>query len=110
LQFCKSCILSNFNTKSILALLLECAFQDELKEYHDTFFFFLSFKWAWEAQFLSHAPVTLKSGVFFTDVQMILVSFFKIPNQKSVNQENPISFISLGRVSVKSSRNWKQLE
>jgi hypothetical protein len=40
------------------------------------------FKWAWEAQFLSHTPVTLKSYVFFIDVQMILVSFFKIPNQK----------------------------
>ena len=30
------------------------------------------------------------------DVQMILVSFFKIPNQKSVNQEKTISFYQQG--------------
>ena len=35
-------------------------------------------------------PVILKSIVFFIDVQMILVSFFEIPNQKSVNQEKSI--------------------
>ena len=50
-------------------------------------FSILSFKWTWQTQFLSHTPVTLKSYVFFIDVQMILVSFFKIPNHKSVNQE-----------------------
>ena len=61
----------------------------------------LNFKWAWQAQFLSHTPVTLKFTVFFIDVQMILVSFFEILNQKSVNQEKPISFYQLRtRVAV----------
>ena len=40
-----------------------------------------------ESQFSSQTLVTLKFYVFFIDVQMILVSFFDIPNQKSVNQE-----------------------
>ena len=43
----------------------------------------LKFKWAWQTQFLSHKLVTLKNCVFFIDVQMILVSFFDIPYQKS---------------------------
>ena len=50
----------------------------------------LNFKWAWQAQFLSHTLVTLKKYVFLIDVQMLLVSFFEIPNQKSVNREEPI--------------------
>ena len=44
----------------------------------------------WQAQFLSHTPATLKSYVFFIDVQMILLSFFDNPNQKYINQEKPI--------------------
>ena len=44
----------------------------------------------WRAQFLSHTPATLKSYVFFIDVQMILLSFFDNPNQKSTNQEKLI--------------------
>ena len=44
----------------------------------------------WQAQFLNHTPATLKSYVFFIDVQMILLSFFDNPNQKYVNQEIPI--------------------
>ena len=43
-----------------------------------------------KSQFSSQTLVTLKFYVFFIDVQMILVSFFDIPNQKSVNQEKPI--------------------
>ena len=31
-------------------------------------------KWAWQAQFLSQTSVTFKNHVFFTDVQMILLS------------------------------------
>ena len=53
-------------------------------------FSILSLKWAWRAQFLSHTPATLKSYVFFIDVQMILLSFFDNPNEKSTNQEKPI--------------------
>ena len=33
---------------------------------------------------MSHDPATLKKYVFFIDVQMILVPFFDIPNQKPV--------------------------
>ena len=50
----------------------------------------LNLKWALQAQFLSHTPATLKSYVFFIDVQMILLSFFDNPNQKYINQEKPI--------------------
>ena len=39
-------------------------------------------KWAWQAQFLSHTSVTFKDYVFFTDVQMILLLYFDISNQK----------------------------
>ena len=53
-------------------------------------FSILSLKWVWRAQSLSHNPATLKSYVFFIDVQMILLSFFDNPNQKYVNQEVPI--------------------
>ena len=53
-------------------------------------FSILSLKWVWRAQFLSLTPATLKSYVFFIDVQMILLSFFDNPNQKSTNQEKPI--------------------
>ena len=31
-----------------------------------------------------------KENVFLVDVQMLLVSFFDTPNQKSVNREKPI--------------------
>ena len=47
-------------------------------------FWILKFKRAWQAQFLSHILVTLKKCVFFIGVQMILVSFFDISDQKSV--------------------------
>ena len=53
-------------------------------------FSILSLKWLWQAQFLRHIPVTLKSYVFLIDLQMILLSFFDILNQKSTNQENPV--------------------
>ena len=53
-------------------------------------FSILSFKWAWQAQFLSHNPATLKLYVFFIELQKILVSFFEKVYQKSVNQEKPI--------------------
>ena len=68
-------------------------------------FLILSFKWAWQAQFLSHTPVTLKFYVFFIDVQMILVSFFEIPNQKSVNQEKPILFFQFTPPAVQIGPN-----
>ena len=49
-----------------------------------TTFWILKFKRAWQAQFLSHILVTLKNCVFFIGVQMILIPFFDISNQKSV--------------------------
>ena len=39
-------------------------------------------KWAWKAQFLSHTSVTFKNHVFFTAVQMIILSYFDTSNQK----------------------------
>ena len=48
-------------------------------------FSILNFKWAWQVQFLSHTPVTLKNNVFFIDVQMILVTFFENSNHFGVN-------------------------
>ena len=47
-------------------------------------FWNLNFKRAWQAQFLSHTYETLENYVFYIDLQMILVPFFDIPNQKSV--------------------------
>ena len=41
-------------------------------------------KWAWRAHFLSHTYETQKICCFLADVQIILVSFFDIPNQKTV--------------------------
>ena len=59
-------------------------------------------------------PVTLKFIVFFIDVQMILVSFFEIPNQKSVNQEKTILFfqftppaVRFGPIWTAGGVNWK---
>ena len=46
-------------------------------------FSILRFKGEWQAQSLSHNLVTLKKYVFFIDDQMILVSFFDNPYQKS---------------------------
>ena len=47
-------------------------------------FWNLNFKWAWQAQFLSHTYKTLEKYVFYIDLEMILVPFFDIPNQKPV--------------------------
>ena len=41
-------------------------------------FWNLNFKWAWQAQFLSHTYETLEKYVFYIDLEMILVPFFKI--------------------------------
>ena len=53
------------------------------KDMPATPFSILNFKWVWQTQFLSHTSQILKNYVFFIDVQMILVSFFDIPYQKS---------------------------
>ena len=37
-------------------------------------------KWAWRAHFLSHNPEILENWITFKDVQMLLLSFFEIPN------------------------------
>ena len=47
-------------------------------------FWNLNFKWTWQAKFLSHTYETLEIYVLYIDLEMILVSFFDIPNQKSV--------------------------
>ena len=36
----------------------------------------LELKWEWQAQFLSHSPVTLVNQMSFRDVQMIFVPLF----------------------------------
>ena len=43
-----------------------------------------NFNRAWQAQFLNHTHEILEKYVFFIDLQMILVPFFDIPNQKTV--------------------------
>ena len=40
-------------------------------------FWNLNFKWAWQAQFLSHTYETLEKYVFYINLEMILVPFFK---------------------------------
>ena len=37
-------------------------------------------KWAWKAHFLSHNPEILENWITFKGVQMLLLSFFEIPN------------------------------
>ena len=49
-------------------------------------FSFLTFeisKWAWQAKILSHTSVTYCTCVFF-NVQMMLLTYFDISNQKSI--------------------------
>ena len=43
-----------------------------------TLLWILNFKWAWQAQFLSHNLLILQNCIFFEDKQMIIVSFPKI--------------------------------
>ena len=45
----------------------------------------LIFSRAWQSYFLCHTHAFLKNCVFFIDEQMILVSFFYISTQNSVN-------------------------
>ena len=37
-----------------------------------------SLKWAWQAEFLSHNLLSLQNCLFFTNKEMMLVSFFEI--------------------------------
>ena len=41
-------------------------------------FWNLNFKWAWQAQFLSQNLLSLQNCLFFTNKEMMLVSFFEI--------------------------------
>ena len=43
-----------------------------------TLLWILNFKWAWQAQFLSHNLLILQNCIFFEDKQMILLPFAKI--------------------------------
>ena len=45
---------------------------------------FENLKWVWQAHFLSHTPVIFENCVFFIVVEMILLTFFDTPNQKSL--------------------------
>ena len=45
---------------------------------------FENLKWVWQAHFLSHTPVIFENCVFFLVVEMILLTFFDTPNQKSL--------------------------
>ena len=38
----------------------------------------LNFKWAWQAEFLSHNLLSLQNFLFFTNKEIILMSFFEI--------------------------------
>ena len=49
----------------------------------------LKLKWAWQAQFLSHALQILGKGIFFEDLQMILQSFLEIFITKKVVKTVP---------------------
>ena len=51
-------------------------------------------KWAWQAHFWSHRPVTLQNCTFFEYVQMILLAFFKISYSKKF-EKNPKAFMSI---------------
>ena len=51
-----------------------CGSKNELA----TPFWILNFKWAWQAQFLSHNLLILQNWIFFVGKQMMLVSFAKI--------------------------------
>ena len=51
-----------------------CGSKNELA----TPFWISNFKWAWQAQFLSHNLLILQNCIFFVGKQMILVSFAKI--------------------------------
>ena len=41
-------------------------------------FWNLKFKWAWQAHFLSHNLLSLQNCLFFTNKEMMLMSFFEI--------------------------------
>ena len=45
---------------------------------------FENLKWVWQAHFLSHIPVIFEKFVFFIVVEMISLTFFDTPNQKSL--------------------------
>ena len=54
-------------------------------------------KWAWQAQFLSHALQIFKNCLFFADKQMILVLFCKISSNFELTKNLilcPIQFFS----------------
>ena len=51
-------------------------------------------KWAWQAHFWSHRPVTLQNCTFSEYVQMILLALFKISYNKKF-EKNPKAFMSI---------------
>ena len=70
-------------------------------------FWNLNFKWAWQAQFLSHTYETLEKYVFYIDLEMILVPFFDIPNQKPVNWKR-LNFLDTCQTSSSSVSSYKK--
>ena len=54
----------------------------------------LNLKWAWQAHFWSHRPVTLQNCTFSEYVQMILLALFKISYNKKF-EKNPKAFMSI---------------
>ena len=69
-------------------------------------FSILNFKWAWQAHFLGHTPVTLKFYVFFIDVQMLLVSFFEILSRFGVICKKPIFFYQSRPLTVQNGTKY----
>ena len=51
-------------------------------------------KWAWQAHFWSHRPVTLQNCTFFEYDQMILLAFFQISYSKNF-EKNLKAFMSI---------------
>ena len=51
-------------------------------------------KWAWQAHFWSHRPVTLQNCTFSEYAQMILQALFKISYNKKF-EKNPKAFMSI---------------
>ena len=66
-------------------------------------------KWAWQAHFWSHRPVTLQNCTFSEYVQMILLALFKISYNKKF-EKNPKAFMSISVACPWNSVIAKKLE
>ena len=79
-----------------------CGSKNELA----TPFWILNFKWAWQAQFLSHNLLILQNCIFFVGKQMILVSFTKIHKGIKVTNFGHSCHIHMLSHPCPRSQNW----